>query len=60
MGLLKVILYLCIALFVVNIATQNDKKIIKKIPIIGNLLADVKNLNLYIIIATLSILIFFI
>lgn len=60
MGLLKVILYLCIALFVVNIATQNDKKIIKKLPIIGNLLADVKNLNLYIIIATLSILIFFI
>lgn len=60
MGLFKAILYICIALFVTNIITQNDKKIIRKIPIIGDQIADIQNLNLYIIIVCLVIMIFFI
>ena len=60
MGLFKAILYICIALFVTNIITQNDKKIIRKIPIIGEQIADIQNLNLYIIIVCLVIMIFFI
>jgi hypothetical protein len=60
MGLFKVIIYICVALFVTNIVTQNDKKLIKKIPIIGEMIANIKNLNLYIIILSLIIMIFFI
>jgi len=60
MGLFKVIIYICVALFVTNIVTQNDKKLIKKIPIIGEIIANIQNLNLYIIIFCLIIMIFFI
>lgn len=60
MGLFKVIIYICVALFVTNIVTQNDKKLIKKIPIIGEMIANIENLNLYIIITCLIIMIFFI
>lgn len=60
MGLFKVIIYICVALFTTNIVTQNDKKLIRKIPIIGEMIADIKNLNLYIIILCLIIMIFFI
>jgi len=60
MGLLKVALYLFIAMFVTNIAMQNDRKLIKKIPVVGSMLANIENLNLYIIIACLVILVFFI
>ena len=60
MGLFKTVLYVCVALFVTNIITQNDKKIIRKIPIVGNYIAELENLNLYIIIASLIIMIFFI
>ena len=60
MGLIKVIIFLFIALFVTNIVTQNDKKLIRKIPVIGEMLADIDNLNLYIIIICLVIMIFFI
>ena len=60
MGFFKTILYVCIALFVTNIVTQNNKKIIRKIPIIGDYIAELDNLNLYIIIACLIIMIFFI
>jgi hypothetical protein len=60
MGLFKAILYICIALFVTNVITQNDKKIIRKIPVLGSYIADIENLNLYIIISCLVIMIFFI
>jgi hypothetical protein len=60
MGLFKVIIYICVALFITNIVTQNDKKLIRKIPIIGEMIADIENLNLYIIILCLIIMIFFI
>lgn len=60
MGLFKAILYICIALFVTNIVTQNDRKLIKKIPILGSYIADIDNLNLYIIISCLVIMVFFI
>jgi Na+/H+ antiporter NhaC len=60
MGLFKVIIYICVALFITNIVTQNDKKLIKKIPVIGEIVANIKNLNLYIIILCLIIMIFFI
>ena len=60
MGLFKAILYICIALFVTNIVTQNDRKIIRKIPVVGGYIADIENLNLYIIIACLVIMIFFV
>jgi hypothetical protein len=60
MGLLKVALYMFIAMFVTNLATQNDRKLIKKIPVVGSMLANIENLNLYIIIACLVILVFFI
>jgi len=60
MGLFKVIIYICIALFVTNIVTQNDRKLIRKIPILGETIANIENLNLYIIIACLVIMIFFI
>jgi hypothetical protein len=60
MGLIKVIIYVCIALFVTNIVTQNDRKLIRKIPILGETIANIENLNLYIIIACLVIMIFFI
>ena len=60
MGLIKVALYLCIALFVTNLITQNDHKLLKQIPVVGSLLADIENLNLYLIIICLAIMIFFI
>lgn len=60
MGLFKAIIYICVALFITNIVTQNDKKLIKKIPIIGEMIANIENLNLYIIILCLIIMIFFI
>ena len=60
MGLFKVIIYICVALFITNIVTQNDKKLIRQIPIIGEMIADIENLNLYIIILCLIIMIFFI
>jgi hypothetical protein len=60
MGLFKVIIYICVVLFITNIVTQNDKKLIRKIPIIGEIIANIKNLNLYIIILCLIIMIFFI
>ena len=60
MGLFKVIIYVCIALFVTNIVTQNDRKLIRKIPILGEMIANIENLNLYIIIVCLVLMIFFI
>jgi len=60
MNLFKAVIYLCVALFITNIITKNDKKLIRKIPIIGEKIADVENLNLYIIITCLVIMIFFI
>lgn len=60
MGLFKVIIYVCIALFVTNIVTKNDRKLIRQIPILGETIANVENLNLYIIIVCLVIMIFFI
>lgn len=60
MGLFKVIIYVCIALFVTNIVTQNDRKLIRQIPILGETIANIENLNLYIIIVCLVIMIFFI
>ena len=60
MGLFKAILYICIALIVTNIVTQNDRKIIRQIPVLGSYIADIENLNLYIIIACLIIMVFFI
>ena len=60
MGLFKVIIYICIALFVTNIVTQNDRKLIRQIPILGETIANIENLNLYIIIVCLVIMIFFI
>ena len=60
MGLLKVALYLFIAMFVTNLAMQNDRKLIRKIPIAGPMIADIENLNLYLIIGCLVILVFFI
>lgn len=60
MGLLKVVLYLVISLIVTNIIMQDNRKLIKKIPIVGSMIADVENLNLYLIIACLILLVFFI
>ncbi len=60
MGIFKVIIYVCIALFVTNIVTQNDRKLIRKIPILGEMIANIENLNLYIIIVCLVLMIFFI
>jgi hypothetical protein len=60
MTLFKAIIYICIALFVTNIVTQNDSKLIRKIPILGDMIAKIENINLYIIIVCLVILIFFI
>jgi hypothetical protein len=60
MSLIKVILYICVTLFITNLITQNDRKLIKQIPILGNSIAAIKNLNLYIIIVCLVILIFLI
>ena len=59
MGLLKVIIFLCVALFVANIITNNHKETLRKIPLIGNFLAEKKNLNLYIIIVVLLLLVLF-
>lgn len=60
MGLFKALIYICIALFITNITTQNDRKLIRKIPLVGEMIANIENLNLYIIITCLVILIFFI
>jgi len=59
MTLIKGILFICVALFITNILTKDNKKYIKKIPIIGTLLSSINNLNLYIIIVSLILLIFF-
>ena len=60
MGLFKALIYICVALFVTNIVTQNNRKLIKKIPLVGDMIANIENLNLYIIITCLIILVFFI
>ena len=60
MSLFKALIYICIALFVTNIVTQNDRKLIRKIPFVGDIIANIENLNLYIIITCLIILVFFI
>jgi hypothetical protein len=60
MGLFKAIIYVCIALFITNIVTQNDRKLIRNIPVLGETIANIENLNLYIIIICLVVMIFFI
>lgn len=60
MSLFKALIYICVALFVTNIVTQNDRKLIRKIPFVGDIIANIENLNLYIIITCLIILVFFI
>jgi hypothetical protein len=60
MGLIKAILFIAAALFITNILTQNDRKLIKKIPILGDMIANIENLNLYIIILCFVLLLFFI
>ena len=60
MGIAKGIIYICIALVLTNIITQGDRELIKKIPFVGESIANIKNLNLYIIIVTLTILVFII
>lgn len=60
MSLFKALIYICVALFVTNIVTQNDRKLIRKIPFVGDIIANIENLNLYIIITCLILLVFFI